>query len=165
MYTGQSTPLYCINTHTLITVFTVYFIFLTIEWILHHIWWRINPQYCKTKTNDGPFTLLQLTIYFLDTRYWDSCMYCMTSDGYSTSIDTIAHSRGERGRREDFRKDNVLIKIQKQIDKSTVQTPVHLGVFTHDYSVLLTVPPPYIHERRPRGKKERRREGLRNTSL
>ena len=90
-------------------------------------------------------------------------MYCMTSDGYSTSIDTIAHSRGERGRREDFRKDNVLIKIQKQIDKSTVQTPVHLGVFTHDYSVLLTVPPPYIHDRRPRGKKERRRR--RNTSL
>ena len=40
---------------------------------------------------------------------------------------TKAVLRREGG--EDFRKDNVLIKIQKQIDKSTVQTPVHLGVF------------------------------------
>ena len=95
------------------------------------------------------------------------------------------------------------MKIQKQIDKYTVQTLggncppredndsyvpntaqapyktatntnnllyrllyiVQPGVFTHDCSVLLTVPPPppYIHDRRPRGKKERRRR--RNTSL
>ena len=51
-----------------------------------------------------------------------------------------------------------IIKIQKQIDKSTVQTPVHLGVFTHDYSVLLTVPPPPVHTWSEAARKEREKE-------
>ena len=52
---------------------------------------------------------------------------------------------------------NHFIRYQTK-PNATVQAPVQPGVFTHDCSVLLTVPPPYIHERRPRGKKER--EGL-----
>ena len=54
---------------------------------------------------------------------------------------------------------NHFIRYQTK-PNATVQAPVQPGVFTHDCSVLLTVPPPgkYIHGGRVgegRGKKER----------
>ena len=97
------------------------------------------------------------------TRYSDCCNYCMTSDKLSIlHLGVLAMTRLCQTLLNHYYGNWFYVLPYRLL------YIVQLWVFTHDCSVLLTVSPPpsrQIYTRRPWGKKERRREGLRNTSL